>query len=126
MIKVRCLYDNEYREENAYNVYEFDYIHLSFSVLKNGKFKYEYIELPITFDIETSTIYDKAKSINEVEDLIDSYQKNYREHHIKRLYNGLCNAYEGAIFLDLITDLERIGDHSTNIAESVINNSIEE
>ena len=69
---------------------------------------------------------EKAKSIYNVEDLIDSYQKDYREHHIKRLYNGLCNAYEGAIFLDLITDLERIGDHSTNIAESVINNYLEE
>ncbi|MDU4660535.1 MAG: PhoU domain-containing protein, partial [Clostridium butyricum] len=33
-------------------------------------------------------------------------------------------AYEGAIFLDLITDFERIGDHSTNIAENVIGNSI--
>ena len=74
------------------------------------------IESYATRDIE------KAKSIKEVEDSINNYQKNYREHHIKRLYNGLCNAYEGAIFLDLITDLERIGDHSTNIAESVINN----
>ena len=67
---------------------------------------------------------EKARSISKVEDLIDSYQKDYRERHIQRLYEGKCNAYEGAIFLDLITDLERIGDHSTNIAESVIENYI--
>lgn len=65
---------------------------------------------------------DKAKSILNVEDLIDSYQKDYRERHIQRLYDGKCNAYEGAIFLDLITDFERIGDHCTNIAQSVIEN----
>lgn len=65
---------------------------------------------------------EKARSISKVEDLIDLYQKDYRERHIQRLYEGKCNAYEGAIFLDLITDLERIGDHSTNIAESVIEN----
>lgn len=68
---------------------------------------------------------EKAKSISKVEDLIDSYQKSYRERHIQRLYEGKCNAYEGAIFLDLITDFERIGDHSTNIAESVIENYID-
>lgn len=67
---------------------------------------------------------EKAKSIKEIENSIDLYQKKYREKHIQRLYDGCCSAYEGAIFLDLITDFERIGDHSTNIAESVIENSI--
>ena len=38
------------------------------------------------------------------------------------VYDGKCNAYAGAIFLDLISNFERIGDHSTNIAESVIEN----
>lgn len=66
----------------------------------------------------------KAKTISNIENKIDSYQKNYRDRHIKRLYDGLCTANEGAIFLDLITDFERIGDHSTNIAENVIGNSI--
>ena len=68
---------------------------------------------------------NKAKSISEIENLIDLYQKNYRDRHIKRLYDGKCTANEGAIFLDLITDFERIGDHSTNIAENVIGNSID-
>lgn len=68
---------------------------------------------------------NKAKSISGIENLIDSYQKNYRERHIKRLYDGKCTANEGAIFLDLITDFERIGDHSTNIAENVIGSSID-
>lgn len=64
-----------------------------------------------------------AKSIQEVEANIDRLQKKYRELHIKRLYDGTCNAYAGAIFLDVISNFERVGDHSTNIAESVIENN---
>lgn len=75
--------------------------------------------------IESYTIRDieKAKSIQEVEDNINKLQKKYRELHIKRLYDGTCNAYGGAIFLDVISNFERIGDHSINIAESVIENN---
>ncbi|MBW6410415.1 Na/Pi cotransporter family protein [Clostridium sp. YB-6] len=62
----------------------------------------------------------KAKTIEEVERKIDSYQKTYRDKHIKRLYEGKCNAYAGTIFLDLVNNFERIGDHSTNISENVI------
>jgi len=50
-------------------------------------------------------------------------KKDYREKHIKRLYDGKCSAFEGALFLDLISDLERIGDHSNNIAQSVVENN---
>lgn len=66
---------------------------------------------------------DKAKEVNAIEMEVDKMQKKYRDLHIKRLYDGTCNAYAGAIFLDLLSNLERISDHSMNIAESVIENS---
>ena len=65
---------------------------------------------------------EKAKTIEEVEASIDSAQERFRTEHIKRLYEDICTAYTGAIFLDLISNFERIGDHSTNIAQSVIDN----
>ncbi len=65
---------------------------------------------------------EKAKTIEEVEASIDSAQERFRTEHIKRLYEDRCTAYTGAIFLDLISNFERIGDHSTNIAQSVIDN----
>ena len=78
--------------------------------------------LEIAIDSYVSRDIEKAKSIEVVEDKIDRYQKSYREKHIQRLYDGKCNAFAGAIFLDLINTFERIGDHSTNIAESVTEN----
>ena len=78
--------------------------------------------LEIAIDSYVSRDIEKAKSIEAVEDKIDRYQKSYREKHIQRLYDGKCNAFAGAIFLDLINTFERIGDHSTNIAESVTEN----
>jgi len=65
---------------------------------------------------------EKAKTILEVEEKINKLQKNFRQKHIQRLNDEKCTAYAGAIFLDLINNFERIGDHSTNITEAVISN----
>ena len=81
--------------------------------------------LEVSIDAYVNRDAAKARSVEKLENKIDTYQRNYRDKHIQRLYDGKCNAYEGAIFLDLITDFERIGDHSTNIAESVIENYID-
>ena len=77
--------------------------------------------------VESYATHDiaKAKSIMAIEDKIDTYQRSYRDKHIQRLHEGKCNAFTGAIFLDLVSSYERIGDHATNIAESVIENAVE-
>ena len=56
-----------------------------------------------------------------IENRIDSLEKELRASHIRRLSNGACSATVGAVFLDMISNFERIGDHATNIAEVVIN-----
>ena len=63
----------------------------------------------------------KFKNQRVFENRIDKLEEEYRKDHIKRLNAGMCNAQSSAIFLDLLNNLERIGDHSTNIAQSVIN-----
>lgn len=68
----------------------------------------------------------KAQAVNDIEQKIDDCQKEYRDSHIRRLNEGKCNAYSGALYIDVISNLERIGDHSVNIAESVLNNNISE
>ncbi|MGL5614868.1 MAG: Na/Pi cotransporter family protein [Sarcina sp.] len=65
----------------------------------------------------------KAETVYSIEQQIDMNQKEYRDNHIRRLHEGKCGAYEGAIFVDLLSNFERIGDHATNIADSVIQNT---
>lgn len=76
--------------------------------------------LELAIDSYENRDSEKAGSIYTIEQKIDSSHREFRGNHIKRLNKGQCNAYEGAIFMDLLSNLERIGDHSTNIAESVM------
>jgi phosphate:Na+ symporter len=66
---------------------------------------------------------DKAKSVLVIEERIDILEKDLRLTHIKRLNNGSCTAHSGTVFLDMISNLERVADHAMNIAESVYNRS---
>ncbi|NEZ46653.1 Na/Pi cotransporter family protein [Clostridium niameyense] len=64
---------------------------------------------------------DKSQSVIYVEEKIDKLQKELRETNIRRLNKGTCNANASAIFLDIISNFERVGDHSTNVAQTIIN-----
>lgn len=85
-------------------------------------YNYTMTALEVAIESYANRDVEKARSIRQIEARIDSSEKIFREKHIKRLYDNRCNAYSGAIFLDLISNFERIGDHATNIAESVIEN----
>lgn len=63
-----------------------------------------------------------ASEVRKLEDKIDSSEKNLRNSHIRRLNSGICNATVGTMFLDLISNLERVGDHAMNIAEILAEN----
>lgn len=54
--------------------------------------------------------------VDKVEDRIDDLEKKFRSNNIKRLNSKICMANAGVIFFDLISNLERIGDHANNIA----------
>lgn len=61
-----------------------------------------------------------CEKVVEDDKKIDSMYKRLRKNHIERLNNYICEPSAGIIFLDLIGNLERIGDHSSNIAELII------
>lgn len=59
------------------------------------------------------------KQVEDVEQEIDDITEALREHHVDRLKQHKCSAKNGMIYLDILTNLERIGDHAENIATSV-------
>nr|MBK5236970.1 Na/Pi cotransporter family protein [Clostridium sp.] len=86
----------------------------------DGMYKYIVYALEICIESFENNDIIKAESILEIEDRIDSLEKELRASHIRRLNKGVCTATVGAVFLDVISNFERIGDHAINIAQVVI------
>jgi phosphate:Na+ symporter len=64
---------------------------------------------------------DKAREVVEVlEEQIDAMEKDLRKRHIKRLNKGKCHPSAGVVFIDILSNLERIGDHAHNLGYVVI------
>ena len=61
-----------------------------------------------------------AKEVKEYDDHIDKMEKDLRKSHISRLNEGSCFTPAGIIFLEVISNLERVGDHSYNIASAAL------
>jgi len=61
-----------------------------------------------------------AARVAKMDDVVDQMEKDLRVNHIKRLNEGKCYPASGVVFLDLISNLERIGDHAVNIADAVL------
>ena len=62
---------------------------------------------------------NKARSIVQIERTIDALRYQYRETHIQRLNEGVCSPLASILFLDLLSNIERVGDHSENIANAI-------
>ncbi len=62
---------------------------------------------------------EKADELSEYESSVDDMQTNFEQSHIERLNAHKCNTRAGMLFINTITDFERVADHATNIAWSV-------
>ena len=63
---------------------------------------------------------EKAREVEPLEETIDRLSEEIRVRHIHRLQTGDCTIQLGFILSDLLTNLERVSDHCSNIAVSVI------
>ena len=61
-----------------------------------------------------------AFQVEPLEQVIDDLKEQLRVHHILRLQQGNCSIETGFIWSDLLTALERVGDHCSNVAGSVV------
>ena len=63
---------------------------------------------------------EKASHVEPLEEVIDTLTKIIKENHIKRLKKGKCGYEMGVILEDILTGLERVSDHCSNIALELI------
>ena len=61
-----------------------------------------------------------AKAALKIEDRLNDMQVDLRKNHVRRMGENGCSPEAGLIFIDLVDNVEKIGDHLTNIAQSVI------
>ena len=70
-----------------------------------------------------------AHQVEPLEEVIDRLRLEMRNRHIQRLKDGKCTMELGFVFTDLLTELERVSDHCSNIAVCMIqieeNNAVE-
>ncbi|NLO10334.1 MAG: Na/Pi cotransporter family protein [Clostridiales bacterium] len=62
---------------------------------------------------------DYILKVEEIEKTVDTLKDDLRQKHINRLSEGVCTSENGVIFIDALINLERISDHSLNIANFV-------
>lgn len=83
------------------------------------------------FDLTISTVRQAIKSLDildreealsvvKKEEQVDKMERKFRKQHIIRMNEGACTGSSGIVFVDIISNLERIADHAVNISEEVL------
>ena len=73
----------------------------------------------LVVDIVENNNIVKIKQSDELEQEIDASKKRLLDEHIERMARGECNAENNSLFVSLISNLERVGDHLSMMAHSV-------
>ena len=63
----------------------------------------------------------KMQDVITLEDRVDEKERELQMKHVERLTRGECTPEAGMIFSDIVSGLERVSDHATNIAFAIIN-----
>ena len=66
------------------------------------------------------------QEIIDIENSIDQEERDLQQKHVERLTRNECTPEAGMIFSDLVSGLERVADHATNIAFSILDEDPEE
>lgn len=76
--------------------------------------------ISISIDAFVRNDLETAYRVEPLEELIDNLCDEMKLHHIDRLQKGICTLHHGFVFNDLLTNLERVSDHCSNIAVAII------
>jgi len=67
---------------------------------------------------------EEALAVMQKEELNNKMENDFRKKHIIRMNEGKCNPTAGIMFVDILSDLERIADHAINIAQEILDKRI--
>ncbi|RKQ37802.1 Na/Pi cotransporter family protein [Oceanobacillus halophilus] len=97
-------------------------VHLTESALEdlNNMFDLTLMTVKQAVNALEESSREKALEVVQKEEQIDKMERDYRKKHIIRMNEGHCSGPAGIVFVDIISNLERIGDHAVNIAEDVL------
>ena len=73
-----------------------------------------------TVDVFTNNDIEGAKDVEPLEEVIDNLIADIKKRHFNRLRKGQCTMELGIILQDIMTDMERVSDHCSNIAVCMI------
>jgi phosphate:Na+ symporter len=96
-------------------------VSFSASAVEELKSVYENVEYAIENAFLALSTEDTAyvDLVDIYEEKVDDLRDSFKDSHIKRLNKGECNINSGVLFLDILTNLERVSDHCVNIADVV-------
>ncbi|MEC9492752.1 Na/Pi cotransporter family protein [Flexistipes sp.] len=83
----------------------------------------EIFDVTIRFSSNVLDEYNKGNLPKDIdtqdEDLIDKYKRKFKNNHMRRFNEGKCNVDAGIVYVDILNNLEKAGDHSFNIAQVI-------
>ncbi|MDD2971751.1 MAG: Na/Pi cotransporter family protein [Lachnospiraceae bacterium] len=79
-----------------------------------------------SIDVFAHNAEEHVSDIMELENKIDEKERELQGKHVERLTKQECSPEAGMIFSDIVSGLERVGDHATNIAFSIMDSEREE
>ncbi|MDI9520269.1 MAG: Na/Pi cotransporter family protein [Bacillota bacterium] len=125
---LRCIGDFERISDHALNIsevaFELDTKSIKFSdeaVKETGTMRTAVSEiLGLTVEVFSGNDVDLARKVEPLEEVVDKLRTNIKANHVERLRTGACTIELGFVLSDLLTNLERVSDHCSNIAANVI------
>ena len=76
------------------------------------------LDLTVTAFTEHDTTL--ARKVEPLEEVVDSLCAEMKNRHIQRLQDNICTIEQGFVFTDLLTNVERVSDHCSNVAVNLI------
>ena len=125
---VNAASDIERVGDHATNLTElFEYVqehNLHFSEKAMEEFEEMFSNSRLAFHLAVESLLNEddvaAKEVLVLEDRVDALEKELRRKHIDRLNTGACQPSAGVVFIDILSNLERIADHGNNLALMVL------